>query len=155
MRTMDPGTKPPPRTRSNSPLPLESRLTSDISTSSRTCTFEEGANPAKRSTPPEVFAATSMRVFHSPHSAHWPAHLALSAPHSRQLYRLRFFVLPLAISIYLYSRDPGRYAAQQFIRDRICPTGYNLHPELWAPQLGDVALLNLATPRQIQRHHIH
>ena len=76
--TSDPGTKPPPSTRSNSSIPVERRAASAISTS--VYSFADPAAPswAYRFVPPADAGASAVRSstseFHAPHSLHRPSH---------------------------------------------------------------------------------
>ena len=92
---MDPGTTPPPSTKSNSSMPLAHRSRSEPLTSrSRVAvtTLPPSANdalPAWRRAAPLAadglaVATSSTSVFHSPHTSQRPAHLGCSAPHSVQ-----------------------------------------------------------------------
>src|SRR5215218_10972357 len=84
MRTSDPGTRPPPRTRSSSPIPVERRSTLGAST----CPSATGvsARPAERdgAAPPRPAGAaarfSSVIVFHSPQPGQRPCHFWLSWP---------------------------------------------------------------------------
>src|SRR5690606_35965969 len=80
----EPGTRPPPSTRSNSWVPVEILGISSTAISARVLT-EPSAAPEK---PPPRRAAdgdlaaprrTSTRVFQAPHPLHWPCHLPQSA----------------------------------------------------------------------------
>ena len=78
MSTIEPGTKPPPSTRSTSPIPDASRAPSAL------VTVEIGATTAAPAMAREAEGAVSGRargvaivstsVFHAPHAGHWPAH---------------------------------------------------------------------------------
>src|SRR5712692_4785744 len=88
IRTIEPGTMPPPSTRSNSPMPEGMRGVSDASTTS----YGLGRPPASLSSdgarPLLAAVGTSCRsstkLFHSPQSGHRPSHLLLSNPHAWQ-----------------------------------------------------------------------
>jgi hypothetical protein len=95
MRIIDPGTIPPPRTKSNSSIPVFQRLASDPWTSRSRgvgATLPPSASdraPAiRRDDPPltVTFGAmiSSTSVFHSPHVSQRPCHRGYSAPHSVQ-----------------------------------------------------------------------
>src|SRR5262245_50101565 len=86
-RMSDPGTTPPPSTRSNSPMPVERRTLRDISTSAYSLAVDDVENCEKRFCPTEDAAdsdLSSTREFHAPHSLHRPIHLGACAPHSWQ-----------------------------------------------------------------------
>ena len=83
-RTTEPGTTPPPSTRSSSPMPVLSRATSSARTS-RSGTARPGAAFAP---PPRAVlagATSSTSVFQSEQLGHWPCHLAVVAPHVEQV----------------------------------------------------------------------
>ena len=97
MSTMEPGTMPPPSTKSNSSIPLRQRRSSEPDTSrSRGVTATVPPSPiatlppSRRSAPAPFAAAalgaaiSSTRVFHSPQLSHRPCHLGYSAPQSEQ-----------------------------------------------------------------------
>src|SRR5688572_16255038 len=103
--TTAPSTRPPPSTRSNSPIPVDTRASSLWRTSFSAVTF--GASilpiqPSRRALPAAFTEAAgsttnSLNVFHAPHSPHWPCHLLWSAPHSLQTYAVWAFAEILAI----------------------------------------------------------
>src|SRR5262245_8317439 len=84
----EPGTTPPPSTRSNSSMPVDRRTPCDISTSSYSLAVEDVENCENRLAPGEgaagVSARSSTREFHAPHSVQRPIHLGACAPHSWQ-----------------------------------------------------------------------
>src|ERR1041385_4160227 len=94
MSTIEPGTTPPPRTKSSSCIPDDQRVISVPVTSRRrvaTATLPPPArpfDPFRRRSDPELaaFAAigSSTSVFHSPQASHLPCHFAYDAPHSEQ-----------------------------------------------------------------------
>ena len=98
MRIIDPGTMPPPSTKSNSSIPVfqrvgaRSRLTSRERRRERDASaFGERPRPADAPRRTAAGAAatlgatiSSTSVFHSPHVSQRPCHLACSAPHSVQ-----------------------------------------------------------------------
>ena len=75
--TSEPGTRPPPSTRSSSPMPVDRR-------SSGAARLARGARPAsgpRRPVPPCAApsrggARSSTSVFHAPQPGHWPCHRA-------------------------------------------------------------------------------
>jgi len=76
-RMSDPGTTPPPSTRSNSSMPVESRTPCDISTSAYNFAVDDVENCEKRLVAPAaagVSARSSTSEFHAPHSAQRPIH---------------------------------------------------------------------------------
>src|SRR5215218_3900594 len=102
--TMDPGTIPPPSTKSNSSMPVLSRCASEPTTwLSRVVATtvppapNDPAPPTRRALPPPLAARTlgaavsSTSVSHSPQTSHRPAHFGWSAPHSVQRYTVLTF----------------------------------------------------------------
>ncbi len=91
--TMLPGTIPPPRTKSNSLIPVVQRRDSEPCTAPTRWVFATDppsprlAGPARRRAAPLETGAviiSSTSVFHSPHASQRPAHFGCSAPHSVQ-----------------------------------------------------------------------
>src|SRR5690554_2196117 len=86
--TAEPGTRPPPSTRSNSPMEVEKRGCSSRSMLPRVCTPETvPAKPARLKFCGEEGAVaaprlTRLRVFQALQAAHWPCHCLWSAPQS-------------------------------------------------------------------------
>jgi hypothetical protein len=85
---IEPGTNPPPRTRSTSPIPDGSRPASALVTlamgaTAATPATARAADGARVPTGRGA-AIVSTRVFHAPQAAHWPAHLGELAPHCWQ-----------------------------------------------------------------------
>ena len=86
--TREPFTAPPPSTRSSSPMPVEKRSSSVVSTwpmgvgrlmgTPRAEPWAVGAFLAGRS------AGRSTMVFQAPQAGHRPCHLGVSLPHSVQ-----------------------------------------------------------------------
>src|SRR5947207_11235430 len=86
--TTDPGTMPPPSTKSNSRRPVCHRSTpgppprADRRTGGRADSSDRlSVRPPDRHSFP---TASSTRVFHAPHASHRPAHFGCSAPQSLQ-----------------------------------------------------------------------
>ena len=84
--TSEPGTRPPPRTMSSSPMrgaQARRALGADLA---------QGHRPGARAAPPAraprgaapLGARSSASVFHSPHDGHWPCHFGVCAPHAEQ-----------------------------------------------------------------------
>src|SRR6185295_3906881 len=88
MRTIEPGTMPPPSTRSNSPMPEGMRGVSEASTRSYGLGFAPVSVKAEGARPLAAAVGTSCRsstkLFHSPQSGQRPSHLLLSKPHAWQ-----------------------------------------------------------------------
>src|SRR5690606_2334485 len=87
--TTAPATRPPPSTRSNSPMPVDTRTSSPCCTSRSAVTFGGStlpAQPLRRDAGDFTAAADSSTISDSvsqaPHAPHWPCHLLKSAPHS-------------------------------------------------------------------------
>src|SRR5262245_58212336 len=85
MRTPEPGTSPPPVTRSSSAMPVSMRARAAVSPSRPTSRL---ARPLGKLTPlaPDTgaAAASSTIVFHSPQLSQRPAHLDDTAPQDWQ-----------------------------------------------------------------------
>ena len=85
--TTEPGTMPPPSTRSNSANPVGSRGTVSTGTSDSRAIDEVSASmPAAGRRPPASFfgSRNSSSVFQAWQAGHCPSHLAVVLPHSRQ-----------------------------------------------------------------------
>ena len=86
--TSDPGTTPPPSTRSNSSMPVESRTALarlDVGVQRGARATRPAARSGWRAPRPRGSAArSSTSVFQPPHSAQRPIHLGACAPHSWQ-----------------------------------------------------------------------
>src|SRR5690606_18935190 len=89
--TTAPSTRPPPRTRSSSPMPVDTRTSAAWVTSFSAVTFGGStlpAQPLRRAAGVAVPAAeagsstTCESEFQALHSPHCPCHLLYSAPHS-------------------------------------------------------------------------
>src|SRR5438105_5291873 len=82
-RTTEPGTIPPPRTKSNSARPVFQRPMADGFRSVRRIGgWPVGTPPTAE--PPDRRTASSTSAFHAPQASHLPPHLGWSAPHSVQ-----------------------------------------------------------------------
>ena len=83
IRTSEPGTIPPPRTRSSSAMPVVIRATCWASTSRRGTGF--AARPDRVAEPRAgATARSSTSEFHSPQPGQRPCHFGLSCPHEEQ-----------------------------------------------------------------------
>ena len=83
--TSEPGTRPPPRIRSSSPIPVFSRANFGASTSCSRCGLTAAtrfAGDAARPPPPP--RVSSLSVFHSPQPGHWPIQRGVSAAQAEQ-----------------------------------------------------------------------
>src|SRR5258708_5439377 len=81
--TTEPGTIPPPSTKSNSARPVFHRPTAPPATSDRRMGgWPDGA--LRSADPPIRPTASSTSAFHAPHASHFPPHFGWSAPHSVQ-----------------------------------------------------------------------
>ena len=93
IRSSDPGTMPPPRTRSSSARPVRRR---SVGPSARCREGNRLGPPARRARAARVARAVrwravttvSTRVFHAAHERHWPSQRGKSAPHAWQTNRL-------------------------------------------------------------------
>src|SRR5258706_11462 len=83
-RTTDPGTMPPPNTKSNSFNPVGQRASAPLPTADRRTGGRADAADDLPARPPARPTASSTRVFHVPHASQRPAHFGCSAPHSVQ-----------------------------------------------------------------------
>ncbi len=85
MRMIDPGTKPPPSTRSTSPIPEVRRAASALVTLEigETAATPAMARAADGARPPvgRGAAIVSTSVFQASQAGHWPAHFGELAPH--------------------------------------------------------------------------
>src|SRR5947208_15820522 len=84
--TTDPGTMPPPSTKSNSRRPVCQRSTPGPAPRAdrRTGGLPDGVAPILSARPPVRPTASSTSVFHAPHASQRPPHLGCSAPQSVQ-----------------------------------------------------------------------
>src|SRR4051794_1879947 len=89
-RTSDPGTRPPPSTRSSSATPVTRRGTAGAATSRSGTAFGAGARRPPPPRPRRLAVAgswrDSTRVFHSPHPAQRPDQASASCPHDWHRY---------------------------------------------------------------------
>jgi hypothetical protein len=83
-RTSDPGTRPPPRTRSSSPIAVRRRGARSALTSRSGTGRTAGPRLRAARAPPPLGARSSASVFHSPHDGHWPCHFGVCAPQAEQ-----------------------------------------------------------------------
>src|SRR5437773_3815612 len=84
--TTDPGTMPPPSTKSNSRRPVCQRSTPGPAPRAdrRTGGLPDGVAPFLSARPPVRPTASSTSVFHAPHASQRPPHFGCSAPQSVQ-----------------------------------------------------------------------
>ena len=100
----DAGTKPPPKTLSNSPTPLQVRgggvsellRSLNIIALPRLAPNDFLAGPADR-------PLSSVIVSHAWHAAHWPAHLLVTAPQPLQEKDICFAIAPYCPSAAVWS----------------------------------------------------
>ena len=100
--TRDPLTSPPPSTRSSSEMPVRNRMSSLALMSP---IWDTGAARFPPVPPREAGAdrgAACSKVFHWPQEGHFPSHLMLSYPHSRQTKISLFFSTAAAPSVTRY-----------------------------------------------------
>jgi len=81
--TSDPGTRPPPRTMSSSPMAVLSRGARSALTS-RNGTGRAAGPEGRAARAPPLGARSSASVFHSPHDGHCPCHFGVCAPQAEQ-----------------------------------------------------------------------
>ena len=99
IRTSDPGTMPPPSTRSNSSMPELTRDSSPVSTASKGFGLEGPEGRISGSGRPlpgggATSCRSSTKLFHSPQSGQRPSHFELSKPQAWQAKTVRTFVIP-------------------------------------------------------------
>lgn len=85
-RTRDPGTRPPPRTRSSSPIPVLTRGSLASGTSVMGRGTAEEADPERTLLARGDSKTSSTNVFHSPQDGHFPIHLGELCPQFWQTY---------------------------------------------------------------------
>src|SRR5690606_25441173 len=128
--TTAPSTRPPPSTRSSSPMPVDTRTSAVWLTSFSAVTLGGStlpAQPPRRAAgadapPPEAGSSTIwVSVFHTPHSPHWPCHLLYSAPHSPHTKAVRALAVVFAMAIdrpFIHKgRQDNRRASRQMRLD--------------------------------------
>src|SRR6186997_995363 len=96
MSVIEPGTIPPPSTKSNSGIPVRHRSSDSAVTSRRRTGAELGESveedepnlprPLLPAFPLRTTAGSSATEFHAAHASHRPTHLGCSWPHSVQRY---------------------------------------------------------------------
>src|SRR6185437_10536401 len=109
-KSAEPGTSPPPQTRSNSAMPVTRRLGG---ASSLFKSSNANLRPFTRrvALPPMGGAApSSVMVFQPPQASHLPAHLELDAPQDWQMK----LVEDLAMKTFYLSRAAGRKTGAHF-----------------------------------------
>src|SRR5437773_9227144 len=83
--TTDPGTVPPPNTKSNSSRPVFHLARAPlVRADKRTGGLADACRACLTARPPERPTASSTSVFHAPQASHRPAHFGCSAPQSVQ-----------------------------------------------------------------------
>ena len=80
--TRDPGTMPPPRTRSNSAMPELIRSVSEVSISSNVTGFAVPEPNFPALFPADFTTGSSTKLFQALHPGHCPIHFVDSYPHS-------------------------------------------------------------------------
>ncbi len=93
----DPGTMPPPSTRSSSPIPVGCGRPIWVSMSP-IWTGVDGANDVSAGVASGGAASSSTSVFHAPHPEHWPAHLGCEVPHSMHAWMTLVFAMPTTMT---------------------------------------------------------
>src|SRR4051812_17414941 len=124
--TSEPGTTPPPRTRSNSSIPDDSRSATTVSMSAYNCGPAAAASVYRFAASVDTARAasagrSSTSEFHAPHSAHRPSHFCDCAPHSWQLNTVLVFIeqclassSPLPPSTFQLPASPSPLPAPRF-----------------------------------------
>ncbi len=79
-----PGTTPPPRTRSSSPMPVLNRSSSLATTSMSGTGLAAPEAEGPRAGPRGASTTSSWRVFQRWQEGHWPSHFGEEWPHSAQ-----------------------------------------------------------------------
>src|SRR6185312_9703603 len=97
MSTSEPGTTPPPRTRSNSSMPDDNRSATTVSMSAYNCGPAAAARVYRFAASVDTARVgsagrSSTSEFHAPQSAHRPSHFCDCAPHSWQLKTVFAFI---------------------------------------------------------------
>ena len=90
-RISDPGTRPPPRTRSSSPIPTVKRGRSTAPRSPSACAVVAPPSPGRGDDRAERDGSrmtVSTRLFQAPHTRHWPSQRRTASPQDWQTYRL-------------------------------------------------------------------
>src|SRR5882757_3319542 len=80
----DPGTIPPPSTKSNSARPVRQRPNASVFNSDKRMGGLEVGRPALAAEPLNRPTASSINEFQAPQASHFPPHFGWSAPHSVQ-----------------------------------------------------------------------
>ena len=83
-RTIEPGTSPPPSTRSSSPMPVRRRFACSSGTSASGTTRPASAGAAARPAPLACGARSSASVDQASQPGHWPSQRGSLRPHSLQ-----------------------------------------------------------------------
>src|SRR4051794_29580067 len=124
MSTSEPGTSPPPSTRSSSPMPVARRRTATASTSRRARTA-----PVRAALAGPRATRSSAIVFQAPQPGHRPCHLGSAWPHSEQRKEVRARAISMSVGseqdtfapmltgahAILFAQDAD--AARAFLRD--------------------------------------
>src|SRR5690606_22698149 len=115
--TSDPGTMPPPSTRSNSLMPVVSRSASTTSTSAYSVArWPPGAGAALRAlTAAPAPTGSSTSEFHAPQSGQRPSHFGDWKPQDWHEKRVRDFMA--AASVFELPLDPRAQSTDDFPRD--------------------------------------
>src|SRR5690606_14328602 len=132
--------RPPPSTRSSSPIPVWVRRWSSSATSPRSTGTGASTPPVQPPRPRTDGTAAdrgastiSLIVFHALHSPHWPCHLPDSAPQSLHTNAvvafLAVFAMPRSVA------DPGPIARDAIAPRAIGPDARAAGPleSAWAP----------------------
>src|SRR5690606_8544738 len=148
----EPGTRPPPSTRSSSLMPVVIRGVSASSISSRRLTTATSpAKPLRSALRVGVARSVtnSLSVFHSPHAAHWPCHLGKSAPHWVHTYAT------LRLAINNHPVRSCRNLAEQLVADSAAGLRHFIHGNGIAPQLDAITDHGIRNIGQVDGDHVH
>src|SRR6478609_7912496 len=118
-RTAEPGTRPPPSTRSNSAMPVGSRGASRVSVPSPSKAAALPLPPlmATSAGGPAGAAVSSMMLFHSPQAAHLPDQRAVTAPQAWQTKALEALAMTRCLPAQVAARGAGAEIGEDFVVD--------------------------------------
>src|SRR5918995_5762319 len=175
--TREPGTIPPPSTRSSSPIPVARRAVSEYWTSAYSCAPVEPPGSVYRWLSPPPGAAgdvsgtrSSTSEFHAPHSAQRPIHFGDCPPHSWHTNRtFGSFMCGLAaprvrvpgsdcLGGIIYALDTGAHAAEHLPRNGPNRGGHLPHVDdlrALTTQEDDLIARRTGHVRNVDGDHVH
>src|SRR5512147_1395145 len=135
--TAEPGTSPPPSTRSNSAMPVGSRGASRVSVPRPS---KEAALPlpplmATSAGGPAGAAASSMMLFHSPQAAHFPDQREVTAPQAWQTKALEALAMLVLLAAGIAPHGTGAEIGEDFVVDGAGVSGKFMRGDVGADQL--------------------